>query len=61
MAMTSEQYRAINNLLAHLRDFDVLELVDECFVSYYANPCPGELLREDIQRLQTLLQKELTS
>lgn len=45
----------INVLLAYLRSFNVDALVDCAYLKGYGNPAPGELLRMQMDRLQSLL------
>lgn len=50
--MEDELRRDINNLLAHLRDFNVVELINRYYLHGFDNSAPGKLVEEGIDKLQ---------
>ncbi len=55
--MDNEGLGIINTLLGFLRGFEVVSLVDKCFLEEHNNPAPGELLRSQIDKAQKYLER----
>lgn len=54
--MSEEEYQAVNSLLAYLRSFHVVGLV-EAHYKVYNNEAPPVLLQEQMNEVQKLLDK----
>lgn len=51
MKYRDEVWSDLNNLLAHLRSFNTIKLIEDYYKSY-DNSAPSQLVREDMDRLQ---------
>jgi hypothetical protein len=56
--MTSYEKEEVNKLLGMLRSFDVIRLITEYFYGKYENNAPQELLKEQIEKVQKLLENQ---
>lgn len=55
--MTISDIQDMNRLLAYLRSFRVVDLVDEFYRRQHNNPAPSTLLKEEVDRFAAIVGK----